>query len=177
VRPEDVVAGLEADLVALGAAESDLERDAEVAERTRIERSSVSLSDRLRGTRDTVELATLGGGRRAGRVREVGDGWVLLAPVPDSERVATTEHLVVLSSVVAVRGLGRAVGAAPALTRALGSVLRGWCRDRASVSVLTTDGAMVTGRAAAAYADHLELSTGDGTTVVVPFAAIAVVSR
>jgi hypothetical protein len=35
----------------------------------------------------------------------------------------------------------------------------------------------VTGLASAAYADHLELSTGGGATVVVPYDAIAVVSR
>ena len=177
MRAEDVVAGLEADLVALGAAESDLERDAEVAERTRIERSSISLADRLRGAHDTVELATLGEGRRAGHVSEVGDGWVLLSSGPHGERVPSSEHLVVLSSVVAVRGLGRAVGVAPGWLRPLGSVLRGWCRDRTAVSVLTTDGAVVAGMASAAYADHLELSSGDGATVVVPFAAMAVVSR
>jgi hypothetical protein len=33
------------------------------------------------------------------------------------------------------------------------------------------------GLASATFADHLELSTGGGGTVVVPLAAIAVVSR
>ena len=176
MRPEDVVAGLEADLVALAAAEADLERDAEVAERTRIERSTVTLVDRLRGARGPVELSTPGDRRHAGRVSEVGDGWVLLSPVPDGRRAATGEHLVVLSSAIAV---GREVVATPARSRprSLMSVLRTWCRDRAPVSVLTTDGAVVLGLAAAAYADHLEVSTGDGATVVVPVAAMAVVSR
>ena len=183
VRPEDVVAGLEADLVALAAAEADLERDAEVAERTRIERSSITLVDRLRGARGLVEVSTLGGGRRTGLVSEVGDGWVLLgsAPLgsaPSGRSTASAEHLVVLSSVVAVRGLGRVVASAgPVRPRSLASVLRGWCRDRSVVSVLATDGSAVTGLASAAYADHLELSTGGGATTVVPFAAIAVVSR
>lgn len=177
VRPDDVVAGLEADLVALAAAEADLERDAEVAERTRIERSSITLVDRLRGARGPVELTTLGG-TRTGTVAEVGDGWVLLGPAPLGAQPGTGEHLVVLGSLVAVRGLGRAVEAAgPVRPRSLASVLRGWCRDRSAVSVLTSDGATVTGLASAAYADHLELSTGGGASVVVPYAAIAVVSR
>jgi hypothetical protein len=178
VRPEDVVAGLEADLVALAAAEADLERDAEVAERTRIERSSITLVDRLRGARGPVELSTLGGGRRSGRVAEVGDGCVLLAHAPAGQPARVVEHLVVLGSVVAVRGLGRGVEPAGRLRpRSTASVLRGWCRDRAVVSVLRTDGETVGGLASAAYADHLELSTGGGATVLVPFAAMAAVSR
>ena len=178
MRPDDVVAGLEADLVALAAAEADLERDAEVAERTRIERSSITLVDRLRGARAPIELTTLGGGSRSGRVSEVGDGWVLLGPEPPGRPTATAEHLVVLAAVVAVRGLGRVVvSAGPTRPRSMASVLRAWCRDRSSVSVLTSDGTVVPGLASVAYADHLELSTGGGATVVVPFSAIAVVSR
>jgi hypothetical protein len=178
MRPDDLVAGLEADLAALAGAEADLERDAEVAERTRIERSSVTLADRLRGARGPVELATLGGARHAGAVSEVGDGWVLLARVPPGRVAPSAEHLVLLASVVAVRGLGRARVTPGRLgPRSLASVLRAWCRDRAFVSVLSTDGAVVTGLASAAFADHLELSTGGGATVVVPFPAMAVVSR
>ena len=178
MRPEDVVAGLEADLVALAAAEADLERDAEVAERTRIERSSISLVDRLRGARSPIEVTMLGGARCSGLVAEVGDGWVLLGDVPPGQRSPTAEHLVVLGAVVSVRGLGRVVASAgPVRPRSMASVLRAWCRDRSVVSVLTSDATAVPGLASAAYADHLELSTGGGATVVVPFPAIAVVSR
>jgi molybdopterin-binding protein len=56
-------------------------------------------------------------------------------------------------------------------------VLRAWCRDRSDVSVSLVDGELVTGVASAVYADHLELSTGGGATVVVPWEAMAVVSR
>ena len=59
--------------------DADLERDAEVAERTRIERSAVTLEDRLRGAAGRVDLVVLGGGRGRGAVVEVGEGWVLLA--------------------------------------------------------------------------------------------------
>ncbi len=177
-RPDDLVAALEADLVALAAAEADLERDAEVAERTRIERTSIALVDRLRGARGPVEVSTLGGGRHAGRVVDAGDGWLLLGHVPVGGRTTTAEHLVVLASVVAVRGLGRAVAPVGRLRpRTLTSVLRDWCRDRSEVSVLTTDGGLVPGLASAAFADHLELSTGGGGTVAVPLRAVAVVSR
>ena len=43
--------------------------------------------------------------------------------------------------------------------------------------MLLTEGEVVAGLASAAYADHLELSTGGGATVALPYAAIAVVSR
>jgi hypothetical protein len=177
-RPDDLVAGLEADLAALAAAEADLERDAEVAERTRIERTSIALVDRLRGARGPVEVSTIGGGRHAGRVVDVDDGWLLLGHVPAGSRTTTAEHLVVLGAVVAVRGLGRAVATPGRLRpRTLTAVLRDWCRDRAEVAVHTMDGGVLPGLASATFADHLELSTGGGGTVCVPLAAIAVVSR
>jgi len=176
---EDRVRALEDELRDLASAEADLERDAEVAERTRIERSALTLADRLRGAHGPVEIATRGGGRHAGRVQEVGDGWAVVEHVPPGSRVVAAEHLVVLAAAVAVRGLGRPLvrdeGRLP--ERTLGSVLRAWCRDRSHVSVLLAEGDVVAGLASAAYADHLELSTGGGATVALPYAAIAVVSR
>jgi len=175
----DRVSGLEADLQALAAAEADLERDAEVAERTRIERAAVTLADRLAAARGPVEVGTAGGGRHAGRVVESGAGWVLLEHVPVGGRAVSAEHLVLTAALRTVRGLGRSLvspaGALP--PRSLGSVLRAWCRDRAQVSVLLVDGTVVAGLASAAYADHLEVSTGGGATVALPVAAVAVVSR
>jgi hypothetical protein len=181
-QPDDAaafVAGLEADLQALAAAEADLERDSEVAERTRIERASLTLADRLAAARGPVEITTAGGGRHAGLVVDSGDSWVLLHHVPVGGRAAAAEHLVRTDAVHRVRGLGRprtsAAGVLP--PRSLGSVLRAWCRDRSEVSVLLVDGGATAGLASAAYADHFELSTGGGATVAVPFTAIAVVSR
>lgn len=176
---DDRVRALEDELRDLSAAEADLERDADVAERTRIERSKLTLLDRLRGARGPVELTTRGSGRHAGAVADTGEGWVVLEHVPPGARAATAEHLVVLGSVIAVRGLGRPLvrdeGGLP--ERSLGSVLRAWCRDRSAVSVLLVEGDVVSGLASAAYADHLELSTGGGATLALPYAAIAVVSR
>ena len=173
------VSGLEADLQALAAAEADLERDSEVAERTRIERGSVTIADRLATARGPVELTTAGGSRHAGLVVDSGDGWVLLQHVPVGQRAGTAQHLVRSEALHAVRGLGRPrvpirSGLPP---RSLAAVLRAWCRDRAEVSVLLVDGGAVAGLASATYADHLEVSVGGGATVSVPFAALAVVSR
>jgi hypothetical protein len=182
MEPENdyLVAALEADLVALAAAEDDLERDAEVAERTRIERTSVTLRDRLRGCHGAVEITTRGGGRHVGRVDEVGADWVLLDhQVPTGQRAVAVEHLVSLTAVVTVRGLGRsAVPAGGRLAeRPMASVLRAWCRDRSEVALVLVDGTVLPGLASAAYADHLELSTGSGATVAVPLTAVAVLSR
>ena len=176
---DDLIAGLEADLAALAAAEADLERDAEVAERTRIERISVTLRDRLRGAHGPVEVSTLGGGRHAGQVADVGADWVLLHHVPHGQRAVASEHLMTLGAVVTVRGLGRsAVPAGGRLgERTVASVLRAWCRDRSEVSVVLLDGSVLTGLASATFGDHLELSTGGGGTCVTPLTAIAVVSR
>jgi len=175
----DIVAALEADLAALAAAEADLERDAEVAERTRIERSSVTLEDRMRGTAGPVEVALLGGWRTSGQVVEVGDGWVLLGGGPTPTSATPAEHLVQLRSVGVVRGLGRSALTASALgARSTTSVLRAWCRDRSAVTVRLVDGSVVSGLASAAYADHVEIVTdGADGTVALPLSAVAVVSR
>jgi hypothetical protein len=175
----DLVAALEADLAAIAAADADLERDAEVAERTRIERGALTLADRLRAIRSPVEIATLGDGRHAGRVAEMTADAVVLTSVVSTTTHPSAEHLVRLDGIVAVRGLGRAVARdrSPLPARSTTAVLRAWCRDRSMIGVLLTDGSVLTGLASAAYADHLDVSTGDGEVVTVPYAAIAVVSR
>lgn len=175
----DLVASLEADLQALAAADADLERDAEIAERTRIERSTITLRDRLRGAHAPVEMTTCAGSSHAGRVGDVGSDWVLLEHVPRGQHAATAEHLVLLAAVLTVRGLGRSITAHGSRIpeRSARAVLRGWCRDRSEISALVVDGTVVTGLASAAFADHLEVSTGGGATVSVPYSALAVVSR
>jgi hypothetical protein len=174
-----LVASLEADLAAIAAADADLERDAEVAERTRIERGSLTLADRLRAVRSPVEVATFGDGRHAGRVVEVAADSVVLTSVVTTAAHPGVEHLVRLDAVVALRGLGRAVvrRTSPVPPRSTGAILRGWCRDRSQVGVLLVDGAVLAGVASAAYADHLEISLDGGDVVTLPYTAIAVVSR
>lgn len=175
----DVVRALEDDLVALAAADADLERDAEVAERTRIERGQVPLVDRLRGARGHVHLLLLGGGRVEGRVSDAGDGWVVVGHVRPGHDRPTSEHLVRLDSVLTVTGL---VGAAPpppsALpARPMTSVLRRWCRDRSEVSVGLVDGSTLRGRASAMFADHVDLVTVDGRTTAGPVGSVAAIER
>ena len=70
--PSRRLADLEADLMALAAADDDLERDAEIAERIRIERAGVTWSARLRATHDSVVVRSIAGDARLGRRRHDG---------------------------------------------------------------------------------------------------------
>lgn len=174
----DVVSALEADLVALAAADADLERDAEVAERTRIERGQQHLADRLRGVRGYVHLAVLGGAHVDGPVLEVGDGWVVVGHVPPGHGEPTSAHLVRLDAVLTVSGLdltATSPGRLPA--RSLASLLRAWCRDRSDLTLTLVDGSRLAGRASAAYADHLEVVAEHGSVAAVPYAALASIGR
>jgi hypothetical protein len=176
VREElDPVAALEADLAALAAADADLERDAEAAERTRIERSALTLADRLRAAHAPVRLAVLGGGSLLGLVEEVGADAVVLRPPVSGHH---ERHLVRLDTVIEVGGLerGALVPRGRLHPRSTTALLRAWCRDRATVSVALVDGSVRTGVAGAAYADHLDLLAPSGP-VAVPFGVLAVVSR
>ena len=174
----DLVAALEADLVSLAHAEADLDRDGEVAERIRIERGAVTLADRLRGSRSNVEIELLGAtGRVTGRLVDDGDGWVVLRSSTDAIP-RSREHLVALSAVVSVLGLGRATAPSrSAVSRSWASVLRTWSRDRSEVTVRCVHGQVIVGRADAAYADHLDVITGGGVRHSVAYAAMACVSR
>lgn len=174
----DVVSALEADLVALAAADADLERDAEVAERTRIERAQVTLADRLRAAPGFVHVLVTGGAAAHGPVLEVGDDVVVVGHLTPGRTASTEEHLLRLASVLTVSGL---VGAAPlrpgALpARSMAAVLRAWCRDRSEVVVTLVDGTRVAGLASAAYGDHLEVH-GDRGIVAVPLGSVAAVVR
>jgi len=160
----DVVGALEADLAAIAAADADLERDAEVAERTRIERSRIGLPDRLRAAPGYVHLRTRGGAEAHGPVLEVGEGCVVVGHLTPGRSASTEEHLLMLDAVTTVSGL---VGALPRREGALpgrsaAAILRGWCRDRSDVVLTLVDGTAVRGRASAAYADHLEVVDDHG---------------
>lgn len=174
----DVVSALEADLVALAAADADLERDAEIAERTRIERSRITLADRLRAAPGYVHVRTRGGAEAHGPVLEVGDGLVVVGHLTPGRSASNEEHLLPLVAVTTVTGLTGAKppreGALPG--RTVAAVLRAWCRDRSDVLVTLLDGTELRGRASAAYADHLEVTTERGAAAI-PYAALAAAVR
>ena len=136
------------------AAQHLLERDAEVADRTRRERAQLTLHDRLlAGLGQRVSLVCGAGEVVEGTVREVGAGWVMLEAPPG----------VVIAHLPAVRslsGLGHLAQVPGTVARAfgLGMALRAVCRDRAPVSLVDVTGATHTGTVDSVGADHLDLA-------------------
>lgn len=130
------------DLEASFGAKADAELAAEIAEATRLERSSVRLSDRLRASRgQEVRLLLRGGRRIALRVGVVGEDWF-------AGRQGHYEVLVPLPAVQSVVGLSRAGEQERSKTRrrlSIASPLRELVRDRATVSLLGVDGTLVEG--------------------------------
>jgi hypothetical protein len=174
-----------ADLQAQADHADDLEFDAEVAERTRTERSRIRLAERLRahvGRPLTVELA--GGGVVSGTLDATGEGWLLFTDCPG-------EAVVLTAAVGAARGLGPDAvpdDAAGAVARRLGvaHVLRGLARDRATVAVELLGGRTLTVLLDAAGADAVDVvdvppgesrPQAGAVRRTLPFAAVAVLRR
>lgn len=173
MRWEALFADMEAQLDAAQAAD----RAAEVADLTRAERASVTLSDRLWAAQGAdVALVVVGGVTVAGTLLDVADEWVLLGE-------GSRRALVPLRGVVAVRGLAvRSMHAEGEVARrlGLGSALRALSRDRVTVRV-ATDGAEFAGRIERVGADHLDLvapvdyARAEAPQWAVPFPALRVV--
>lgn len=168
------------DLEAQWHAQLRRELDAEVADRTRRERATVALADRLAAqVGRAVGLALVDGTMLSGQVREVGQGWLLLS-------VATGSCLVPTAAVAGVTGVERRAGLpVPERSFGFGYALRGLSRDRVAVTVADVSGGVSTGTIDGVGRDFLELSehaadlprrrenvTG---TRVVPFAAVVLV--
>ncbi|MGJ7440308.1 hypothetical protein [Aquipuribacter sp. MA13-13] len=175
MRWDDLFADLEAQL----AGQQREALDAEVAERVRIERSAVTLVDRMRAHVGASLTLDVGPVVVRGRLQDVGADFVLV----DDE--GGGHSVVPVASLVSVSGLGRAVAPAPgAVLRRLGlaSALRGLVRDRAEVR-LVTDRAELRGTPASVAADHLDLvplrageqDRAPVVPVAVPLAALRVV--
>jgi hypothetical protein len=168
-----------ADLEAQWDRELRRELDHEVADRTRRERASLGLYERLAAAGDaTLHLTVRSGDVLTGCVRDVGDGWLLLAAHP------THLALVPFGGVVAVSGLGqRATAALPGRRFGLGYALRGLSRDRAVLALTDVTGGVLTGTIDAVGSDVVDLTEHAADTPrrpenvtgrrVVPFAAIA----
>jgi hypothetical protein len=151
-----------ADLAAQWEAESRRELDAEVADRTRRERASVGLYERLAaaGT-GPVTVSLCDGAIARGRVAEVGDGWLLLAAEANGPKAGPSSGpaLIPFSAVTAVTGLSARVrGTASGRRFGLGYALRGLSRDRSVVLLTDLTGAVVAGTIDAVGLDVLELS-------------------
>lgn len=141
------------DLEARAAAQSRLELDAEVAERTRLERARITLGERVAGAgREQVTVRLRGGSVVRARVEDSGDGWILL--VEEGGR----QLLVPVTAVLGISGLGRPRDDTRARRFGLGSALRSISRDRRAVVVLDVDGGTVHGPIDGVGADAFDVA-------------------
>lgn len=179
MRWEQLFSDLEGRLVA---AERQ-EQDAEIAERTRIERSAVSWLDRAAVSVGRDLSLTTPAGPMRGRLADLGKDWLLL------DEPGRRGALVPTQSVTSVVGLASRSDDDAAMGRrfGLGSALRAVSRDRAAVAIYDIAGGLATGTIDRVGADHLELAEHPADAVrraaivtgvrVVPFAAVAVARR
>jgi hypothetical protein len=163
---------LELDLDALAQAETDLDRDAEVAERIRIERSSLSLFDRVLAAGGRVEIQTRVGQRIAGGLVDGAQEWLIVERSPD------VLALIPRHAVVWIRGIGGGSRPGGILhSRSIASVYRQWARDRAEVRLHLADRSEFVGRLGAAYADHVDVLTAEQGTYSIAYDVIDLVVR
>lgn len=169
------------DLEAQVAAQARLELDAEVAERTRLERSRVTLGERVVGALGAeASLRVRGGTVARGRLEDSGDGWLLLV------EAGGRQLLVPVPAVLGVFGLGRPQDDARARRFGIGSAMRIISRDRRAVVVVDVDGGSVHGTIDAVGADALDIAEHPLDTPrrpehvrgerVIPFAAVAMIA-
>lgn len=190
------------DLDAQWEAQARRELDAEVADRTRRERAAIGLRERLAAERQRaqreevrrqpdgrngdrrpggIQLSLIEGSVIAGRVDDVGDGWLVVGSSAGS-------YLVPFSALAAITGLAqRAVAPAPSRSFGFGYALRGLSRDRTVVSLLDLSGVTSTGTIDAVGRDLLELSEHPADLArrpenvmarrLVPFTAVAAVRQ
>ena len=162
------------------------ERTAEVADRTRRDRATRDLRQRLvevLGAQVAIDVA--GGARAEGAVLEVGADWVMVGVEPGPTALVP---LPAVRSVLVGAPAAR-LEEASALSRrlSLGHALRVLSRDRAPVRVVGVDGRELTGTVDAVGADLLDLSEHPldvprrrdnvASVRLVPFAALAMVVR
>ncbi len=183
MRWDALFADFEAQLEAAEAAELA----GEVADRTRRERSSVHLLERLTAAAGQVlRLQVLGLGSISGQVERSGPGWTLVLDE------AGREVVVCLGAVTGIYGLpgSGAIVTTPGKVAAklgLGHVLRALARDRATLRIALVDGAAVTGTIDRVGVDFFELAEhgyaearrgGEVQAVrVVPFTGLAAARR
>ena len=169
VRWEALFEDLESQLEAVDAAD----RAAEIAERTRAERASVTLGDRFRAARGSrVALRLRDGETVSGDLVDLAQQWLLLTDGP-------RQLLVPTAAVGWVGGLGMhaATGGGEVVRRlTMGHALRALARDRVHVRVQAL-GVELAGRLDAVGADHVDVVVvpeggRSGSVWTVPFDAL-----
>ena len=130
------------------------QRDADVVDRIRAERSRIGLGDRLRRHRGPIHLVLARGRLIVGDLLDAGAGWVL---VQDGAR---GRALVPTDGIVEIEGLGWAGSDRQGVCASLGlgHPLRAFARDRAVVEIEDVIGRSLVGTIDAVGADHLDLA-------------------
>jgi hypothetical protein len=181
VRWDELFADLEAQAQALSVAE----REAEVAELTRLEASRLELANRLRAALGaTIKVRCLGAAMITGQLSAVGSGWILV------DEDAGREALVATSAILSIAGLGRltaAPGSSVDARLGIGRALRGLARERSVLRACLIDSTVLDGTLDRVGSDFVELAVhaageprrrGDVREVlVVPMGGLAVLRR
>ena len=181
------------DLEAQLEAERRLDLELEVADRTRRDRATRGLQDRLVDLLGCeLDVRVAGGARASGVVAQVGQDWLLLERPGAATAVAATSLLPFHAvRVLTPGGCGRrgpADGAQHVSRRfGLGHALRGLSRDRLAVRLQDVDGEVLTGTIDGVGADLVEVSEHpldvprrrEHVVAVrwVPYTALALVTR
>ncbi|HWB65203.1 MAG TPA: hypothetical protein VG708_00030 [Mycobacteriales bacterium] len=173
-----------ADLEGQAEAAEQLARADEVADRVRQELARRTVADRLRAAIGVpIDVTLDGAGGLAGRVAQVGDGWMLLT------RERGPDALVLLSAIRGLRGLVVAAvepGTAGRMAARLSvaHALRLIARDRSPVTLLHRDHETLSGTIDRVGADYIDLvarpaersrRVASSVSTTVPFEAIAAV--
>lgn len=171
---EDLEAQIEADDRAA--------RASEIVERTRAERATLTLLDRLLAhVGQQLAWQLVDGDMLPGQLLDVGADWVMVE--------SGGECLVPLHAVAAVSGLSRMAepGQQPVRRLGLGVVLRGLSRDRSAVVVRIRGGRLVRGTLDRVGVDHVDLAVHAADEVrraasvaavqTVPFPAVISIRR
>ena len=157
-----------------------LERDLEVADRSRAEYAGVTLASRLHAAagRD-VRLVLLGGLALSGQVRRTGPDWLLLVDGPGSEWIVPHRAIGVLRGARAGAVAEDALGVLRRLT--IRSVLRGAAESGSDCVLHLLDASRHEARLLRVGADFVEVRLGGVTAAeeydVLPLAALAAVQR
>lgn len=151
----------------------DLERDAEVADRSRAEYGAVTLASRLMASVDAeVSLGVTGVGRVAGRLQRVASGWLLLGS-------GTAQWVVPLAAISSVGGASSRsvpeVAWSPVTRLGLGSALRRLSEAGEQCWLHRVDGSPLAGVVRRVGADFAEVELAAGRVELVAFNALAAI--
>lgn len=151
----------------------DAEREVELADRSRAEYQQVTLASRLMASVGrTIRLDVLGVGPVSGELERVASGWCLV-------RGSAQDWVVRLGAVTSVRGASERslpeVAWSPVARLGVGSALRRLADAGERCILRLVDGTAHEALLRRVGADFVEATVGEGTSVLVAFAALAAV--